>query len=440
MGRKKIIILGAGLSGLSAAWHLQRKGIDCRVYERESEVGGLCRSKTINGFTFDYDGHLLHFKHRPSFNLVKSLLGNNLIRHERSAWIYSYDRYIHYPFQANLYGLPLPITKECLLGFIQASKDNHKNKGSVNFLCWINRTFGKAIAKHFMIPYNTKFWTLPPQELTCEWLDNFIPVPSLDQVIEGTIAESKRQFGYNAQFWYPERGGINRLPVALATSIKGIYTNCKILEIDLGRKEAKTASGDKEKFDYLISTIPLPEMRYLTKGIPVEVASMFRKLRWNSIFNLNLGIDRKDKFARHWVYFPQEKFCFFRVGFPHNFSSSLVPLNKSSLYIEVAYSKNRPIDKSKIVLQIKEQLRTVGILAKHDRICAQDINDIKYAYPIYDINYNQARKAILKYLSHKGILTCGRFGSWRYMCMEESMLDGMKIASILLKVPKTGYL
>jgi protoporphyrinogen oxidase len=81
MHKKKIIILGAGLSGLSAAWHLQKKGIDCKVFEKEKEVGGLCSSSKIKGFTFDRSGHLLHFKHSYTFNLVRHLLANNLFEH-----------------------------------------------------------------------------------------------------------------------------------------------------------------------------------------------------------------------------------------------------------------------------------------------------------------------------------------------------------------------
>ncbi|MBM3253156.1 MAG: hypothetical protein FJZ16_02745, partial [Candidatus Omnitrophica bacterium] len=42
MSKKKIIIIGAGLSGLSAAFHL---GGNYEIYEKESQPGGLCRSK-----------------------------------------------------------------------------------------------------------------------------------------------------------------------------------------------------------------------------------------------------------------------------------------------------------------------------------------------------------------------------------------------------------
>lgn len=432
MGKKRVIILGAGLAGLSAAWHLQKKGIECIVFEKEKEAGGLCRSKNINGFTFDYSGHLLHFKHKWTFNFVRNLLGDNLAQHKRNSWVYSHNRYIPYPFQANLYRLPSSAAKECLSGFVQASKNNHRKKNG-NFLGWINQTFGQGIAKHFMVPYNTKFWTVSPEELTCEWLDGFIPVPSLGQIIDGTIRDSHKQFGYNAKFWYPEKGGINQLPLALAAEIKGIYTKCPVTEIDLHKKTIKTNSGNRERFDYLISTLPLPEIPSLVKNLLKPMRSLFRRLKWNSILNLNLGLEKNDSSGRHWVYFSQKDICFFRIGFFHNFSSNLAPAHKSSLYIEVSYSRDKPIDKSNIILRIREDLKRTGIISQNDKISIQDVNDIKYAYPIYDSNYKLARENLLKFLNQKNVISCGRYGSWRYLSMEDVLLDGRDIASLLRK-------
>ncbi len=435
MSRKRILILGAGLAGLSTAWHLQKKGVDCQIFEKESEAGGLCRSKNINGFTFDLDGHLLHFRHSYTFNLIKDLLGSNLLEHKRSAWIYSYERLSRYPFQANLYGLPKSIAEDCLLGFIEAYNNNHQkiNKNR-SFYDWIIQTFGKGIARHFMVPYNTKFWTQAPKRLTCEWLDGFIPTPSLKEVIEGTIEESQRQFGYNARFWYPKKGGISEVPLALTRQIKNIHTDCEVTEIDLVKKEIKTNSGNKERFDYLVSTIPLPQLPHLIKGMPKKVPSLFKKLSWNSIFNLNLGIEKKNHSGYHWIYFPQKETCFFRIGFFHNFSSSLGPPDKGSLYAEVAYSQAQPIDKDNITLRIKKGLKNVGILTDTDKICLEDINDIKYGYPIYDVNYRQARKEILEFLSQNNIIGCGRYGSWRYMSMEDVILDGKDTAGRIINM------
>ncbi|MDD4939428.1 MAG: FAD-dependent oxidoreductase [Candidatus Omnitrophica bacterium] len=424
MFRKKIIILGAGLAGLSAAWHLQKRGIDCQIFEKETEVGGLCRSKKINGFTFDYDGHLLHFKHRYTLDLVKELLGNNLVEHRRNSWIYAFGTYVHYPFQANLYGLPPSIIKECLIGFIQAQKNGHHRQKCKDFLSWVKRAFGSGIAKHFMIPYNTKFWTLPPKELTSEWLDGFIPVPSLPQLLEGTIEESNKEFGYNARFWYPKKGGIGSLPSAFAERIRNIHTGCAISEINLKNKEIKFSIGNGEKFDYLISTIPLPEISNLIRSLPEEVRKSFKKLKWNSIFNLNLGVKEEDALGRHWIYFPHKEPCFFRAGFFNNFASDLAPARHTSLYAEVSYSTGRTIDKGKIASQIIKDLRKAGIVGEHSGILVRDINDIEYGYPICDKNYKLARGKILGELAKHNIVSCGRYGSWRYMSMEETMLEG----------------
>ena len=431
MAKNKIVILGAGLTGLSAAWHLERRGIDCRIFEKEAEAGGLCRSKNIRGFTFDYDGHLLHFKHRDTFNFIKNLLGANLIQHKRNAGIYYRGRYIRYPFQANLYGLPREVIQECLLGFIRAANNNHhKSKENLNFLAWINQTFGKGIARHFMVPYNKKFWTVTPRRLTCEWLDGFIPVPSLGQIIEGTIGESKRQFGYNAWFWYPKEGGIQEISRAIQSGITGLRTLFEATGLNIRKKEIQFKNNFKQEFDSLILTTPLPEILNLTRNLPSEVANCLNRLKYTSIFNLNLSVDRENLSGKHWIYFPESKFVFFRVGFPGNFSFKSAPKKTSSLYVEVAYTPGTPVNKNTMADRITEDLIKARILRASDKILARDYNDIKYGYIIYD-RKRQESLGLIKDFLHKNNIHClGRYGSWSYMSMEDCLLEGKKIAGI----------
>ncbi len=430
--KKRIVVIGAGLAGLSAAWHLQKKGVDCLLFEKEPEPGGLCRSKRIQGFTFDHDGHLLHFRHRYTLDLVRDLLGDNLVKHERSAWIFSHGRYTRYPFQANLYGLPPRILKDCLSGFIQAQARSCIPK-HVDFLSWIERVFGKGIARHFMVPYNTKFWTVNPRNLTCEWLEGIIPIPSRSQILEGAVEESCEQLGYNAHFWYPRKGGIQQLPAALARQIRNLFTRCAIVSIDLNRKEIVTHSGHREKYDHLITTFPLPEMGSTARGLPSSVRGALGLLNWNSIFNLNLGIEGIDPERRHWTYFPQKTVSFFRVGFPHNFTADAVPPHSRSVYAEVSYAPRRPIAKTTVLKCILSDLKRVGVLLEGEKIRVQDINDIHYGYPIYDRHYNVARKKIVRFLAGRDVIPCGRYGSWRYMSMEDAILDGRRVAEILAR-------
>ncbi|TXC85345.1 phytoene desaturase family protein [Luteibaculum oceani] len=53
MERKKIIVIGAGFSGLSAASFLAKAGYDVEVYEKHAQLGGRARKMQLNGFTFD---------------------------------------------------------------------------------------------------------------------------------------------------------------------------------------------------------------------------------------------------------------------------------------------------------------------------------------------------------------------------------------------------
>ena len=427
MIKKKIVILGAGLAGLSAAWHLKQRGIDSVVLEKEKTVGGLCGSKRIKGFVFDYDGHLLHFRNNYTLNLVKKLLKGNLTQHKRSAWINNFGIFSPYPFQVNLHALPKSVASDCLWGFIHA-RSSSVNSSQLNFLKWINNIFGTGMAKHFMVPYNQKFWTVPLNQMSCSWSDKFIPQPTLGDIVNGFFANSQTSFGYNSIFWYPKKGGIAQLPQAFEDQIGKISKCSYVSGIDLKKKEITIKDAGKLKYDTLVTTIPLPELAKIIKPLPDKILKNFAKLRWNSIFNLNLGIQGACQTGKHWVYFPDKKTSFFRVGFFHNFSDNLTPRGKSSLYAEVSYSKNKPINRKKIVGQIISDLKGIGIINKINKIIAYDTNDIRYGYPIYDQYYFQATTQIRRFLLSKNIILCGRYGSWQYLSMEDTLLDGKRVA------------
>ena len=435
--KQRIVILGAGLAGLSAAYHLGELGLDYQIFEKEFSSGGLCRSRHRGEFTFDYTGHLIYFKKQYTFELIKRLLNNNLTLHQRSSWIFSKSTYTRYPFQANTHGLPPEIIKECLLGLVEARRANSlEGKDAVNFEDWICKTFGKGIARHFMLPYNRKFWTAEPCKLTCEWFDGYIPVPTLEDTFTGALSDFTKPFGYNHKFWYPLQGGIEELPRAFQREIKEIKTAKEAVSIDINKKTVEFKDGEVVAFDRLISTLPLIEMAGLIGNIPSDITEAAAKLRHTSIFNLNLGVNRGDISDKHWIYFPAEEFVFYRVGFPHNFSEDLAPQGKSSIYVEAAYSKDKPIDKEKITEQIIEGLIKAEILSGEDEIITRDKNDIKYGYIIYDNNHRLATETISGFLGQHQIYPLGRYGSWRYMSMEDVILAGRQIAHDTLLAPR----
>jgi len=436
----KVLIIGAGLTGLSTAFHLEQMGgIDYSVYEKEEKVGGLCRSDYVRCagfegmFTFDIVGHLLHLKKEYTKALVQELLKGNLKRHFRNSWIYSKRVYTKYPFQANTYGLLPKVVKECVFGFIDAKyRSVHSSRPSSreSFYDWILQNFGKGIAKHFMIPYNQKIWTVHPKELTCGWL-KYVPSPSFREVVIGALEDQKKAFGYNVHFDYPHKGGIQELPNAFADRIKNLKLNRSLSRVNMRKKVAYFDDGRiEEKFQFLISTVPLPELILeIIEDVPERVNNAALKLRHISVLNLNMGIKRENIDHGHWVYFPEEKYVFYRVGFPKKFSENMCPPGTSSVYVEIACKPGEITAKKKeLIARAKEDLIKAEILERKDEILVSKNISIPYAYVIYDRNRDRNLKMIQDYLRGKDIYSVGRYGGWKYSTMEEAILEGKEVA------------
>ncbi|MFN8009232.1 MAG: FAD-dependent oxidoreductase [Terriglobia bacterium] len=427
-----VAVLGGGLAGLSAMYFLRQAGYqNSHLFEKEKRVGGVTRSEKVNGFTFDFTGHLLHFKNEEVKSLVSTLLGDNLHYLHRNSWIFSKDCYTRYPFQTNLYGLPPEVIKECIVGFIKAtgngsaprvSLPSHTN-GYATFADWIAETLGEGISKHFMTPYNQKLWTIPLQELTCEWMGRFVPQTSLEQILDGALRDQSARQGYNAQFGYPLRGGIESLPRAFAANLSNLHVDHELTELDPVKKRLKFKNGAHLKYDRLISSIPLPILIRSINHPPASVDRACSRLRSVSVYNLNLGIDRNPG-DKHWIYFPESQYCFYRVGFSHNFSPYQAPEGKGAIYVEVAHSKWKPLDRSSIVRQIKQDLLSCGILQKDDVIAAELPLDIPCAYVLFDQHYRESVDVIRAYARENGITTIGRYGSWEYSGMEDAIWQG----------------
>ena len=212
----RTLILGAGVTGLSTAFHLEHQGdTDYLLIEQDAVPGGLCKSEQREGFTFDQSGHLLHLHDPYALQTFKELLGSNLRRLQRRAVIYTQGVQMPFPFQAHLGYLPPTLRKECLE---QAQKAPHIPHPAT-FKEWCLASFGEGIYTHFLRPYNTKLWGTDPAEMTAEWCSQFIPRPNLQQM--QAEAREQKGLGYNAYFYYPLKGGCQALTDALASRGRG---------------------------------------------------------------------------------------------------------------------------------------------------------------------------------------------------------------------------
>jgi protoporphyrinogen oxidase len=413
------LIIGAGLSGLSRGYKLKEKRKDFRILEKDDRVGGLCKTERVDDFLFDYTGHFLYFKNKDVKKLVFNLLKNRIEMYRRNSWIYSKGVFTLYPFQKNLYGLPDDVIRECIDGLISAKK-NRSTKPN-NFEEWILQGFGEGIFKHFMAPYNSKLFTVPPRDMTTEWVSNYVPKVSVRDLIDG--AKSPRYVdnaGYNAFFYYPKEGGIESLPKAFESKIdKYVIKNSGVTSIDTKKKIVETVNCDIYDYENLISTIPLPEIIKILKDVPSKIKNNLKELDWVSVYNLNIGLNKELDNDKHWIYFPEYKYPFYRVGSLSNITKSVVPSGCSSLYTEFSYSKHRLIPKDIDDLIIKNLVK-LGIIKEKNIIVKKSL-DIKYAYVIYNKKWSTVRNLLKEYLKKNGIETIGRYGAWEYSAMEDAI-------------------
>jgi protoporphyrinogen oxidase len=428
-----VVIIGAGLTGISAAYHLEKKQFfNYTLIEKNSTIGGLCGSIKQDGYTFDYTGHLLHTSDDYFRDLIHQIVGFdqfNII--DRRSYVYTHDRYTPYPFQTHLAGLPTSVIADCITGFIQRKKHRKIN----TFIQLVNQQFGTGFAHHFFIPYQTKIFSYDPHRITASWTSRFVPETSLNDIIEGIQGIIKKS-GYNANFLYPKNGGILSWVETFARALKNnIQTNSAVNKIDIKNKTITLHDGTVHSYDILISTMPLDILLSLLKeGSNSFLHSAANKLLCNSVINFNLGIKNRNISDKHWVYYPEEQYPFYRIGFPHNFSTEMTPLNCSSLYGEFSHLKKPQKWVKETTLHAIAQVKKLYALTDQE-IDTECIIPLSHGYVIYDQWRERNLPIILERLAQEQIYSIGRYGAWKYSSMQEAVLDGKAIAELLVTQP-----
>jgi protoporphyrinogen oxidase len=394
----------------------------------------LCRSIHHGPFTFDYQGHILHFADATIEALVKRLLGDNIQRHQRSAWVYSHGALIPYPFQGHLAGLPPDIVADCLSGRSFAEGRLIQPDGQ-SFAEWAHRTFGNGIVRHFLRPYNRKVWRTSPERLTARWVEPFVPVPSFDETLDGALGGDGRQYGYNATFWYPKIGGIGALAAAFEQAIEPIRFRQRAVQIDWRGRCVRFAGGRSVRYDHLVSSVPLVTLGRLLQAVPAGLRRYWAQLRHTAVAAVHVAVQADHPQPhRHWVYFSDPRLCFFRVGFPTSFSKHLAPPGTTLMYAETAQPAGCRIAPRRLVARVLRDLRRVGLLeARGDLLAAYPVY-IPTAYIVYDHNHQEATERIHQFLREQRIWSIGRYGRWQYTAMEDAIRDGQETAQRIVRL------
>ena len=471
---KRYVVIGAGPTGLSAAYHLDEKTL---LLDKNPTVGGWCRSIQDNGFTFDHAGHIMFSNDAYVLELYKTLLGNNIHWQNREAWVYSKGVHTRYPFQGALYGLPPHVIKECIVGAIesrygiekkseakpisencplsdQAERSDCCADGTVslptkssllkdevlpkkkteNFEEFIYRMWGSGIAKHFAIPYNNKLWKVPLTEMETSWLGGRVPLPDLEEIIEGALEPVAKPMGPNARFGYPLQGGFQAMMSGFIPHIKGtIELNAAVVRISPDNHLITLSDGRRFRYENMISTMPLPELiRIMGSEAPQHVRKAAAELRHVSVRCVNLGIGRENITDKHWIYYPEDT-IFHRIFVQGNASPNCNPPGGFGLTCEISYTLDKPLpcDGQELIERCVNDCIKVGMLLTDDKLITANLVDMPYAYVIYDYVRALNVEIVKNWLSKHDISLAGRYSEWEYYNSDHAFIAGKKAADKL---------
>lgn len=397
MRKYKFIILGAGPSGLTFANYLIQNGIslsEILILEKLDEVGGLCRSKNIDGGPIDIGGgHFLDARNEEAVNFLFGFMPKSEWKiYDRVSKINFDQNLIDYPFESNLW--QLPITKQ--IDYLESLS----NTGLINeipeqFEEWIKWKFGKLIAQDYMLPYNQKIWSVDLNDLGTYWMHKLPDVSLRDTLLSCITRSPAGKLPAHAKFYYPIKYGYGevwrRMGDRLLDALKKEIT---IESIDLESRVINN-SWEAEK---IISTVPWDQWTSICK-IPKHVNSCINNLKYVSI-DVEYHPTSLDTNA-HWIYDPNLNVPHHRQLLRSNFT------NAPGFWTETNSKRSK---------------RLTGDMYFHN----------KYAYPLNTINKLNEIKTIENWALEKNIYPLGRWGRWDHMNSDVAVSQAIALAKVLL--------
>jgi protoporphyrinogen oxidase len=414
-----IVILGSGISGISASYHLNKKAIENIIFEKDSDWGGLCGNFEIDGFRFDKAIHLSF----TSNEYVKELFSKSceFIIHKPLAYNYYKGTWLKHPSQNNLEPLPLKEKIKIIADFVE----NDNDKKIDNYEDWLKAQYGKYFSDNFPLPYTRKYWTLDAKELSITWVGDRMYKPNITEVLKGAFEKETPNTYYAKEMRYPIEGGYRSFLNYIRKDCN-IKLNKKVTEIDILNKIVYFSDDTSQKYKELISSIPLPEYSKLIKNIPLEVADACDSLKYTSIALISIGLNKVDIPKHLWFYIYDEDNLASRCYSPSIKSKNNVPDDCSSLQFEIYFSTDKPLTKTKdeLIEHIIKKSEEMELFTRND-ILVKDFRILNYGNVIFNHNMEKNRKIILDFLEEKEIKTIGRFGKWEYLWSDQSLLSGM---------------
>jgi protoporphyrinogen oxidase len=413
MDKTHTLIIGAGITGLSFANFTTSD--DYMMIEANHEIGGYCRTVKQDGFVWDYSGHFFHFRH-PEIEayLTSRMPAGEIHRVVKNSQILFKNTLIDFPFQKNIHQLPQADFIDCLYD-LYFREENEAG----NFREMLYAKFGRGICERFLIPYNEKLYACELSKLDKDAMGRFFPYADLTEI----IANFKKpdNSSYNSTFTYPKGGAIEYIKaLKMGVPNSKIHLNERLVKINLEHRVAHTNQREIA-FQKLVSSAPFNQLLKMT-GIQHDPGDFTS----NKVLVFNLGFDKKGLSGIHWIYFPERKYCFYRVGFYDNIFES----DRMSLYVEIGMPTDASVNTSSWLKRVIHDLKEAGIITDHQLVSYHSVV-LDPAY-VHITKKSQAEtRRLMDLLNPAGIYSIGRYGGWKYCAIEDNIVEARALVEKL---------
>lgn len=435
--QKPILIVGAGIAGLTTAHLLAKAGKNVIVVEMEDTIGGLARSFRYDDFTFDIGPHRFHTDDQEVLQFIKEILGEDSMSIPRKSGVYMFGKYFEWPLaSSSLFRLPLHIMVKSFFDLIF----KHKIQNPESFSEHTIAQYGKTLYKVFFKYYTEKFIRIPCEDVHVDWalaginravIDKRVKANSLFDLVKGVLLPQK----VDTEFIYPRKPGIDFFCEKLASSIRQnggkILTGTKVTGVDLGGNsinEVTLSNGNKIKVDEVVWS---GEIHSLVSMLGIGPFP----LKYLSMICYNAAVKGNPIRDFQWIYYGDRRVTINRISVPTFFNDANSPKGYYGINVEITCFEGDRIWKNpeSMLPIVRKDLVDTKLIPRQEDIQNIWIENVRNTYPIYDMTYRKNLAEATQALSqYSNLLMLGRCGTFWYNNMDHSMKMAIDYANHLL--------
>lgn len=305
MNSKEIAIIGAGITGLSAAMGFKKNGRLVDVFDRKGEPGGAIKSLEQGEWLFEYGPNTLLLKDKIVRDFLWKIgLGDSIVTANSEAskrFIVKNESLITFPMSfSELMKTPLFSSKAkwrlLLEPFAGKSNDDQPSLGE-----FVNRRFGKEILDYAVNPFVAGVYAGKPEELSFKHA--FPLLHELESETGSIYLSAVKRYLFKktndeniSRSLISLEGGLQQIPVAIIKKLDQCYFNHDVTSV-VKKKNGwyvNSQMGNYGPYKKVIFTAPLYKWSSTLLPITNEEEKIIKSVTYPPLSMMVLGFKKED--------------------------------------------------------------------------------------------------------------------------------------------------